>query len=132
MCCKRQSSATVDETKVQLNIGCDQNSSQSGNHSERSSQNLSHQLFAFPWLSVTFQDLGPITGLFRPGKCEFQNFPGLFRFCMNPVPHSSPRQELCHSLSCLCGLMFGYMFCDMYLRKYHSIIFGIFNGFYLS
>ena len=32
---------------------CDHNSSLSGDHSERSSKNLSHQQFAFPWLSGT-------------------------------------------------------------------------------
>ena len=32
---------------IQLNTGCDQNSSVSSNHSERSLKNLSYQLFTF-------------------------------------------------------------------------------------
>ena len=52
--CKK-SSATADVTKVQLNTGRDQNSSLSSNHSESSSKNLSHLLFAFPWLSRAYR-----------------------------------------------------------------------------
>ena len=40
-------------SQIQLNTGRDQNYSLSGNHSERSPKNLSHQLFAFPCLSRT-------------------------------------------------------------------------------
>jgi len=48
-----KSSTTDDATKVQLNTGCHQNSSLSSNHLKTSLKNLSHKLFAFPWLSMT-------------------------------------------------------------------------------
>jgi len=66
---KCQSSATVDETKVQLNTGCDQNSSLSSNHSEVIKK------FVTPTIriSMTFQDLGLVPGLSGSGKCDLNS-----------------------------------------------------------
>jgi len=67
MCCKCQSSATVDMMKVQLNTGCDQNSSLSSNQSEIIEKFVTLAIH----ISTTFQDLGLIPGLSRPGKYDF-------------------------------------------------------------
>ena len=76
--------------------------SPSSSHSERSSENWSHQLFAFLWLSTSFHDLGLIPGLSRPGNVT-QN-PGLSRICTNPELFRT-------SEVCLCAQR--YMFCIM-------------------
>ena len=57
--------SVIRGSQTQLSTGCDQNSSLSSNHSERSSQNLSL------CISMTLKDRGLIPGLSRPGKCDF-------------------------------------------------------------
>ena len=60
---------TVHKFKqIQLNTGCDINSSLSSNHSEF----IEKSVTAAIRISMTYHDLCLITGLSRPGKCYFQ------------------------------------------------------------